>query len=201
MLGSSIEPKVLRFAFPGELKSTDPYQINETFSLSLNGAVYEGLVRRGPDMKIEPALATSWEVLDPLHWRFHLRKGVKFHEGEDFTADDVVFSAQRVRSKGSDLKGVIPADADVVKVDNYTVDFLLKTPNPLLINQWGTWGIFSRSWSEAHDANSSDGNQRDDDALRRAARQRHRAVYPGQPRAGREDGLETKSQLVGRARP
>ena len=148
----SAEAKTLRFAFQGELKSVDPYQINESFSLSVNEAVYEGLVRRAPDMKIEPCLATSWEVLDPLHWRFHLRKGVKFHEGQDFTADDVLFSAHRVLSAGSDLKGLIPADADIVKVDDYTVDFLLKTPNPLLINQWEVWGIFSKSWSEAHGA-------------------------------------------------
>ena len=80
-LAPSAEPKILRFAFQGELKSVDPYQINESFSLSVNGAVYEGLVRRGPDLKIEPCLATSWEVLDPLHWRFHLRKGVKFQTG------------------------------------------------------------------------------------------------------------------------
>ena len=86
------EAKTLRFAFQGELKSVDPYQINESFSLSVNGAVYEGLVRFRPDLTLEPCLATSWEVLDPLHWRFHLRKGVKFHEGQDFTADDVVFS-------------------------------------------------------------------------------------------------------------
>src|SRR5260370_34310401 len=123
--------KTLRFAFQGELRSVDPYQINESFSLSVNLAVYEGLVRRGPDMKLEPCLATSWDELDPLRWRFHLRKGVKFHEGEDFTADDVVFSAQRVRGPGSDLKGRLPADAEVVKVDDYTVDVILKTPNPL----------------------------------------------------------------------
>jgi peptide/nickel transport system substrate-binding protein len=151
-IAPSGELKTLRFAFQGELKSVDPYQINESFSLSLNGAVYEGLVRRGPDMKIQPALATSWEILDPLHWRFHLRKGVKFHEGQDFTADDVIFSAHRVLGAGSDLKGVVPPDAEVVKVDDHTVDFLLKTPNPLLINQWETWVIFSKSWSEAHDA-------------------------------------------------
>jgi peptide/nickel transport system substrate-binding protein len=146
------EAKTLRFAFQGELKSVDPYQINESFSLSVNGSVYEGLVRFRPDLTLEPCLATSWEVLDPLHWRFHLRKGVKFHEGQDFTADDVVFSASRVRGPGSDLKGEIPADAEVVKVDDYTVDFLLKTPAPLLINQWAAWGIFSKSWSEAHGA-------------------------------------------------
>jgi peptide/nickel transport system substrate-binding protein len=151
-LAPSAETKILRFAFQGELKSVDPYQINESFSESVNGAVYEGLVRRGPDMRLEPCLATSWEVLDPLDWRFHLRQGVKFDEGQDFTADDVVFSAHRVLSAGSDLKGRIPADAEVVKVDDHTVDFLLKRPNPLLINEWETWGIFSKSWSEAHGA-------------------------------------------------
>src|SRR5271163_299127 len=78
------DAKTLRFAFQGELKSVDPYQINESFSLSVNGAVYEGLVRFRPDLTLEPSLATSWEVLDPLHWRFHLRKDVKFHEGQDF---------------------------------------------------------------------------------------------------------------------
>src|SRR3984957_21337955 len=77
------EAKTLRFAFQGELKAVDPYAINESFSLSVNSSVYEGLIRRKPDMSIEPALATSWETLDPLHWRFHLRKGVKFHEGQD----------------------------------------------------------------------------------------------------------------------
>src|ERR1700752_4045250 len=103
-LAPGADAKTLRFAFQGELKSVDPYQINESFSESVNMSVYEGLVRRGPDMKLQPCLATSWEILDPLHWRFHLRKGVKFHEGQDFTADDVIFSAHRVLSAGSDLK-------------------------------------------------------------------------------------------------
>jgi peptide/nickel transport system substrate-binding protein len=151
-LASQAQAKTLRFAFQGELKAVDPYAINESFSLSVGNAVYEGLIRRKPDMSIEPALATSWEKLDPLHWRFHLRKGVKFHEGQDFTADDVVFSASRVHSPGSDIKGRVPLDAQVVKVDDYTVDFILKTPNPLLINEWETWGIFSKKWAEEHQA-------------------------------------------------
>jgi peptide/nickel transport system substrate-binding protein len=151
-LTTAAEAKTLRFAFQGELKAVDPYAINESFSLSVNSAVYEGLVRRSPDLKIEPCLATSWETLDPLHWRFHLRQGVKFHNGEDFTADDVVFSAQRLRSPASDLKGRIPADAQVVKVDDHTVDFILKTPNPLLMAEWESWGIFSKGWSEENKA-------------------------------------------------
>ncbi|SEC81190.1 peptide/nickel transport system substrate-binding protein [Rhizobiales bacterium GAS188] len=148
----SAQAKTLRFAFQGELKAVDPYAIMESFSLSMNGAVYEGLIRRGSDLKIEPCLATSWETLDPLHWRFHLRKGVKFHDGQDFTADDVVFSAQRLHTPGSDQKNVVPPDADVVKVDDYTVDFVLKHPDPLLISQWEIWGIFSKSWAQEHGA-------------------------------------------------
>ena len=180
-LAGSAEAKTLRFAFQGELKSVDPYQINESFSLSVNGAVYEGLVRRGPDMKLEPCLATSWEVLDPLHWRFHLRKGVKFHEGQDFTADDVIFSAHRVLSAGSDLKGRIPADAEIVKVDDYTVDFLLKTPDPLLINEWESWGIFSKSWSEAHGATEATAMNATTPPYAGLARQWDRTLHPRQP--------------------
>ena len=64
------------------------------------GNVYEGLTKRDKDLKIIPGLAERWEVVEPTRWRFHLRKGVKFHNGEDFTADDVVFSADaRARAR------------------------------------------------------------------------------------------------------
>jgi peptide/nickel transport system substrate-binding protein len=151
-LAPEASAKTLRFAFQGELKAVDPYAINESFSLSVNGAVYEGLIRRGQDMKIEPCLATSWETLDPLHWRFHLRKGVKFQNGDPFTADDVLFSADRVRKKGSNLQTRIAPDTKVVKVDDYTVDFLLSSPNPILNSQWDTWYIMDKKWAEANNA-------------------------------------------------
>lgn len=80
-----------KFAFQGSFKFLDPYSLNETFTLSMLSNVYEGLIRRGPDLKILPALATSWKVVEPKRWRFTLRKGVKFHNGNDFTADDVFF--------------------------------------------------------------------------------------------------------------
>ena len=95
--------KELRFAFQGDADSMDPYTLNETFTLGFLGNIYEGLIRRGPDLAIEPALAERWEIVAPDRWRFHLRRGVKFHGGEDFSADDVLFSAGRVRAKGSDL--------------------------------------------------------------------------------------------------
>src|SRR5215471_17823460 len=116
----------VRFAFQGELKSLDSYSLNESFTLGMLGNVYEGLTKRDKDLKIIPGLATSWEQVEPTRWRFHLRKGVKFHNGEDFTADDVVFSAERVVGTSSDLKTRIQPDGTrAVKVDDYTVDFIL----------------------------------------------------------------------------
>ncbi len=142
----------LKYAFQGTLKSLDPYTLNETFTLGTLGNVYEGLTRRGPDLKILPGLAEKWEVVEPTRWRFHLRKGVKYHNGNAFTADDVVFSADRIRSKGSDLKSRIAADVKVEKVDDHTVDFVLTGPNPILHYEWDTWYIMDKEWAEANGA-------------------------------------------------
>ena len=64
----------------------------ETVQLSFLSNIYEPLVRRDKDLKLEPALATSWEQTSPTVWRFHLRPGVKLQDGSPFTADDVLFS-------------------------------------------------------------------------------------------------------------
>lgn len=149
---SPANAKSLRFAFQGDAGSMDPYFLNETFTLGYLGNIYEGLTRRGPDLTIEPALAESWEIIEPTRWRFHLRKGVEFHNGEAFTADDVVFSAERVRKEGSDLKTRLASVVDVIKVDDHTVDFVTKAPNPILNAEWDTWYIMSKSWAEANGA-------------------------------------------------
>src|SRR5215212_11221437 len=92
----------IRYANQGDLKSLDPYTLNETTTNAHLGHVYEGLTRRGKDLAVQPALAERWEIGDDgLTWRFYLRKGVKFHNGNDFNADDVIFSANRVRAQGS----------------------------------------------------------------------------------------------------
>jgi peptide/nickel transport system substrate-binding protein len=147
---SPASSQTLRYANQGELKSLDPYTLNETTTHAHLGHVYEGLVERDKNLKIIPALAEKWETPEPTRWRFYLRKGVKFHNGDPFTADDVVFSADRVRATGSDLVTRIPADTKVVKVDDYTVDFVLTSPNPILISQWDTWYIMDKKWAEAN---------------------------------------------------
>jgi peptide/nickel transport system substrate-binding protein len=146
------QAKELKFAFQGTLNSLDPYNLNETFHLGTQGNFYEGLIRREADLSIAPSLATKWEIVEPTRWRFHLRKGVKFHNGNEFNADDVVFSADRSRAEGSDVRTRISGDTKVVKVDDYTVDFITTKPNPIIHVEWGTWYIMDKEWAEANNA-------------------------------------------------
>ena len=81
-----------RWANDGDANSMDPYTRSETFLLTFTQNFYDPLVRRDKNLKVEAALAESWEQPNPTTWRFHLRHGVKFHDGTPFTADDVVFS-------------------------------------------------------------------------------------------------------------
>jgi len=140
----------LRFASSGDAVSMDPYIRNEVFTYSFLGNVYEGLVRRNPDLTIEPELAERWEMISPTQWRFYLRQGVSFHDGSPFTADDVVFSADRVRAGDSDFKNRLSGVTEVVKVDDFTVDFITAEPNPILHYTWPNWYIMSKTWAEAN---------------------------------------------------
>ncbi len=158
-----VSANTFKYAFQGPLNQLDPYSLNETFTLNTLSNVYEGLIRRGPALEIEPALAERWEILEPTRWRFYLRKGVKFHNGNDFTAEDVAFSADRVRSKGSDLANRLDEAVEVKIIDDYTVDFVLPAPNPILHYNWASWLIMDKDWAEANDAvmvtSASDENQ------------------------------------------
>ncbi|WP_422374041.1 ABC transporter substrate-binding protein [Roseibium sp.] len=149
---STSQAETLKFAFQGTLNALDPYSLNETFTLSSLGNTYEGLTRRGADLAIEPALAERWEIIEPNRWRFYLRKDVKFHNGSDFTAEDVAFSVDRVRSEGSDLTTRVGADVKVEIVDDHTVDFVLPGPNPILHYEWDTFYIMDKEWTTENDA-------------------------------------------------
>lgn len=146
------QANTFRFAFQGDLNALDPYTLNETFTLGVLGNVYEGLTKRDKNLKIIPGLAESWETPEPTRWRFHLRKGVKFSGGEPFTADDVVFSAERAMAPGSQMTARFPKGMKAQKIDDYTVDFILESPNPILTAEWDSWYIMSKKWAEANGA-------------------------------------------------
>ena len=141
-----------RWANDGDANSMDPYTRSETFLLTFTQNFYDPLVRRDKDLKVEAALAESWEQPNDTTWRFHLRHGVKFHDGSPFTADDVVFSYNRVVAPGSQLNGYMQAVTSVKKVDDFTVDFLTKVPDPIFLEEITSWAIMSKAWCEANHA-------------------------------------------------
>jgi peptide/nickel transport system substrate-binding protein len=136
----------------GDVTSMDPYMLNETFLLSFVANIYEPLVRRRPDLKLEPALAASWKQTNPTTWRFVLRKGVKFHDGTPFGADDVVFSYKRASGPSSDIKANFASIKEVNKVDDLTVEFVTGEPNPILPAELSNWVIMSKAWAEKNNA-------------------------------------------------
>jgi peptide/nickel transport system substrate-binding protein len=146
------QAETFRYAFRVDPASLDPQAIAETFTLSWLGQVYEPLVGRDEKLKLAPALAVKWEQPDPLTWRFTLRPNVKFHGGEPFTADDVVFTINRVKMEGSDMAYTVGTVKEVKKIDDLTVDMILEKPNPILPYQITSTYMMSKSWSEANQA-------------------------------------------------
>ena len=138
--------ETLRWGGRADLYSLDPYSVPSTSNLAFLNHIYEGLVRYGPDFQIEPALATEWKLIDGKAWRFTLRKGVKFHDGADFTADDVVASFTRVSDATSPLRGNIPLYAGVTKIDDYTVDLAVTAPTSLFLNDITNIFVFDAKW-------------------------------------------------------
>jgi peptide/nickel transport system substrate-binding protein len=152
LLAAGSQAVTLRVADAGDVQSMDPHSLNETLQLSVTGNIYEPLVARGKDMSLTPALATKWTQTSPTVWRFELRKGVTFHDGTPFTADDVVFSFKRGASDGSDMKGYTSPVKEVRKVNDYAVDIETSAPFPILPDTLTSLYMMSKKWCEDNKA-------------------------------------------------
>jgi len=148
----SIDAKTLRWAGRGDMQTTDPHSQNENLTNNINSLVYDTLVQRDKDLNLEPALAVSWQQVNPTTWSVKLRPGVKFHDGTPFTADDVVFSFERARSETSQLRVYANASGIPKKVDDLTVEFTTNGPNPIELEHWATIYIMSKAWCEKNRA-------------------------------------------------
>jgi peptide/nickel transport system substrate-binding protein len=142
----------LRVANQGDVQSMDPHSLNESLQLGFTASVYEPLVGRDRKMGLVPLLATKWAQTTPTVWRFDLRKGVKFHDGGAFTADDVVFTFKRAAGEGSDMKGYTQSFKTVRKIDDFTVEIETNAPYPILPDVISNVYIMSKKWCEDNKA-------------------------------------------------
>ncbi|WP_422013201.1 ABC transporter substrate-binding protein [Roseateles sp.] len=138
----------LRWAAQNDIQTLDPHSQNHSATTTITGYVYEGLTRYTETFDVEPALAAKWTFVTPTQVRFELRRGVKFHDGTPFTADDVVFSFQRIRHPASNMVIYASGVKEAKKIDDFTVDLLLDGPNPVLLRNLTFVRVVSKAWAQ-----------------------------------------------------
>ena len=152
LIGGAAQAVTLKIGNQGDALSMDPHSLNESLQLTVLENVFEPLVYRGPDYKLTPGLATSWKQTSPTVWHFDLRKNVQFHDGTPFTADDVIFSYERAKSDGSDMKSYVGQVKEIRKINDHSIDMVTTTPFPILPELFYRWYIMSKKWCESNQA-------------------------------------------------
>ena len=144
----------LRWSSQGDYLSADPQAQNEGLNNNINDHIFERLTAREKDLSLKPSLATSWEAKSPKVWRFTLRRGVTFHDGSPFTADDVVFSIQRAQLPSSNFKVFATPLGVARKIDSHTVEIETPAPSPagVFLENVNSVRIMSKAWCEKHGA-------------------------------------------------
>jgi len=135
-----------------DVTSLDPHYHNLTPNNNVAQHVFGLLVQRNEKEQLEPGLATEWKTVDPTTWEFKLRRGVKFHDGSDFTADDVIASLERVPKVPNSPSPFTAYTKQIVKaeaVDPYTVRLKTATPYPLMPSDLTQVFIVSRKAANA----------------------------------------------------
>lgn len=145
----ALAENVLRWTSQGDALTMDPHSQNEGPTIAMNGQIYEALVTRDAALVLQPELAESWEAA-PDGWTFNLRKGVTFHDGSAFTAEDVVFSFARANHEASDYKEQAKNVVEVQVIDDHTVKLMTSGPNPILPNQLTSIFMIDKTWAEAN---------------------------------------------------
>ncbi|MBA2413599.1 MAG: ABC transporter substrate-binding protein, partial [Burkholderiaceae bacterium] len=144
----AVDAKTLRWASQGDFLTMDPHAQNESLNNTANGYIYETLLTYNEKFELVPSLATSWSRDGNLLWKFDLRKGVKFHDGSPFTADDVVYSIQRAMAPTSNFRVYTTGIQGARAIDENTVLVYTNAPNPVLLRQMTELRIMSKAWSE-----------------------------------------------------
>ena len=135
---------VFRIAFPSDVLSTNPLMATDFRSLWILNLIYDPLVRISPSLKVVPWLAKSWDVSsDGKTYIFHLVENAKWHDGQPFTADDVVFSFNyAAKNKAPRYADVLKLIDKVEKVDDHTVKFVLKKPSPFFLIKLAVGSVY-----------------------------------------------------------
>ena len=140
----------LRVASAFDPQTMDPHGLALLYHSRIAFQVHDALVNRDASFKLEPALATRWQMTSPTTWRFWLRPGVRFHDGSAFTADDAIFSIRRAQGPTSQRSFTLRGISGLKKVDALTIDLQLDAPDAVLPEKLLMVAMMSQAWSQQH---------------------------------------------------
>ncbi|MEM7021332.1 MAG: ABC transporter substrate-binding protein [Pseudomonadota bacterium] len=150
---AAAQDKVFRYATTGDVLGLDPHSNNEGPTNTMKANIYGRLIHRLPDLSLEPDLATEWSLGDDgVTWTFKLREGVTFHNGNPFTADDVVFSFNRQKQDTSEMSFALASVKEARKVDDYTVELVTDGPDPIMLLNMPNFYIVDQEYMEENDS-------------------------------------------------
>ncbi|HSC00223.1 MAG TPA: ABC transporter substrate-binding protein, partial [Burkholderiaceae bacterium] len=153
--GLAVQAATLRIASAFDPQTMDPHALALLYHSRVAYQIYDSLVGRDENFRLEPALAESWQMVSPTTWRFRLRKGVRFHDGSPFTADDAVFSIERTLGQTSQRAFALRGLTAVKKVDEQTIDFVLAAPDAVWPEKLQYVAMMSKAWCVQHGAEKS----------------------------------------------
>ena len=133
-LAQTTQKKELVTAQSGDISKFDPHFSTSSNDVRVSFNLFDNLTSRHPDGKLYPGLATEWKLEGQTTWRFKLRQGVKFHNGDPFTSADAKFSIERTYDPAAKTM-VATALATIEKIetpDAHTLVITTKKPDPLL---------------------------------------------------------------------
>ena len=140
----------LTVALPSHAPTLDPHMHFERVGILVNINMYDSLLHRDTKLQFVPSLATSWKALSDTQWEFKIRKGVRFHNGDVLTPEDVKYSFDRVidQTKKSPQYGNVRAIKEVRVIDAETVHIITDKPFPLLLERLVFFPIVSKKHVE-----------------------------------------------------
>ena len=145
MLAGTAYAEELVIGLASEPTAIDPHFHNLGPNNAMSRHIFDRLILQNEKQQLKPGLATEWKPIDDLTWEFKLRQGVKYHDGSDFNADDVVCSFERAPNVPNSPSSfaTYTKGKTVVKVDDHTVHFKTESPYPLMANDVSTIPIVS----------------------------------------------------------
>lgn len=129
-----------------DIPTLDPYAFASTTALGFQNHIYEGLIEWDDNFKLSPVLAESWEQVDNQTIIFKLRKGVIFHNGNPFDADDVIASFKRIMDKDSGIRGNVSSIVKAEKVNDFEVKITTVPNSPIALNELTGVMMMDKEW-------------------------------------------------------